>query len=161
MRMTNEEMYRQLGLNIAYYRKLRHLTQEQLALKTGITRAFLGHIEAPNMTVSFSMRLCLTFRARWKLSRRFCLSSMKMGVRQRSSDTARVPRPPSSRRTGRLRGHGEHPRRPEKSGAREKAPLLFYGLNSKKAAQRPHRTLYHHGKTVISCGFAHITPVLC
>lgn len=53
--MTNEEMYRQLGLNIAYYRKLRHLTQEQLALKTGITRAFLGHIEAPNMTVSFSI----------------------------------------------------------------------------------------------------------
>ncbi len=53
--MTNDEMYRQLGLNIAYYRKLRHKTQEQLAKETGITRAFLGHIEAPNMTVSFSI----------------------------------------------------------------------------------------------------------
>lgn len=38
-----------IGLNIAYYRKLAGLTQEQLAEETGLTPAYIGHIEAPGI----------------------------------------------------------------------------------------------------------------
>ena len=57
--LTNDEMLRQIGLNIARYRKLRKLTQQQLADKVKINRSFLGHIEAPNMVVSFSIHTLL------------------------------------------------------------------------------------------------------
>ena len=53
--LTNDEMVCQLGLNIAHYRRLRKMTQEELADAVGMSRAFLGHIEAPNMVVSFSL----------------------------------------------------------------------------------------------------------
>ena len=44
-----ESEYRQLGLKISYYRKLRGLTQEQLAEKIEKSSAFIGHVEAPNV----------------------------------------------------------------------------------------------------------------
>jgi len=47
--------YRQLGLKIAYYRKYRGLTQEQLAEKVERTPAFIGHVEAPNINKAISM----------------------------------------------------------------------------------------------------------
>ncbi len=47
--------YLQLGLKISYYRKLRGLTQEQLAEKLGLTPAFIGHVEAPNIKKAISM----------------------------------------------------------------------------------------------------------
>ena len=47
--------YRQLGLRIAYYRKLRGLTQEQLAEKIDRTPAFIGHVEAPNIKKAVSL----------------------------------------------------------------------------------------------------------
>ena len=53
--LTNDEMICQVGLNIAHYRKLRKMTQEKLADVVGITRGYLGHIEAPNMVESFSL----------------------------------------------------------------------------------------------------------
>lgn len=40
-----KERYRVLGLNIAYYRKLRGLTQEQLAEKAGIDRSRVSKTE--------------------------------------------------------------------------------------------------------------------
>ncbi len=43
-----------IGLNIAYYRKLKGLTQEELAEKTGLSRGVIGHIEAPNMYKGFT-----------------------------------------------------------------------------------------------------------
>ena len=49
MNSAYESEYRQLGLRIAYYRKLRGLTQEQLAEKVDRTPAFIGHVEAPNI----------------------------------------------------------------------------------------------------------------
>lgn len=50
MKTVYETEYLQLGLKIAYYRKLRGLTQEQLAEKIERTPAFVGHVEAPNIS---------------------------------------------------------------------------------------------------------------
>nr|WP_317325474.1 helix-turn-helix transcriptional regulator [uncultured Flavonifractor sp.] len=55
MNPTYESEYRQLGLRIAYYRKLRGLTQEQLAEKIDRTPAFIGHVEAPNIKKAVSL----------------------------------------------------------------------------------------------------------
>ena len=43
-----------IGLKIAYYRKLRGLTQEQLAEKIDKSAAFIGHVEAPNVDKAVS-----------------------------------------------------------------------------------------------------------
>lgn len=47
--------YRQIGLKIAYYRKLRGLTQEQLAERIDKVPAFIGHVEAPNINRAVSL----------------------------------------------------------------------------------------------------------
>lgn len=54
---ANFEKYTQLGLNIAYFRKLRGMTQEQLAEKVGISRSHLSAIEAPNVLKAFSIEM--------------------------------------------------------------------------------------------------------
>lgn len=51
----NTEKYRDLGYAIAYYRKRRGLTQEQLSEQIGISRQHMGAIEAPNMVRPVSM----------------------------------------------------------------------------------------------------------
>jgi transcriptional regulator with XRE-family HTH domain len=55
MKQIYAENYRQIGLKIAYYRKLRGLTQEELAEQTGLTPAFIGHLEAPNIQKALSL----------------------------------------------------------------------------------------------------------
>ena len=55
MKPVYEDEYRQVGLKIAYYRKLRGLTQEQLAEKIKRTPAFIGHVEAPNVNKAVSL----------------------------------------------------------------------------------------------------------
>ncbi len=47
--------YRQLGLTIAYYRKLRGLTQLQLAEYVDLSRTHISNLEAPNMRTSISL----------------------------------------------------------------------------------------------------------
>lgn len=47
--------YLQIGLKIAYYRKLRGLTQEQLAEAVKRTPAYIGHLEAPNIAKAVSL----------------------------------------------------------------------------------------------------------
>lgn len=47
--------YLQIGLKIAYYRKLRGMTQEQLAERVGCSSAFIGHVEAPNISKAVSL----------------------------------------------------------------------------------------------------------
>ena len=44
-----------IGLNIAYYRKLKGLTQLQLAEHINISRTHMSNIEAPNMPTSISL----------------------------------------------------------------------------------------------------------
>lgn len=55
MKESHKKYYIQLGLNIAYYRKLRGMTQLQLAEKIDISRTHLSNIEAPNMNTSISL----------------------------------------------------------------------------------------------------------
>lgn len=55
MKSIYAENYRQIGLKIAYYRKLRGLTQEELAEQVGLTPAFIGHLEAPNISKALSL----------------------------------------------------------------------------------------------------------
>lgn len=55
MKQIYSEKYRQIGLKIAYYRKLRGLTQEELAERVDLTPAFVGHLEAPNIIKALSM----------------------------------------------------------------------------------------------------------
>ena len=55
MKQAYAERYRQIGLKIAYYRRLRGLTQEMLAEKVERTPAFIGHLEAPNVDKGISL----------------------------------------------------------------------------------------------------------
>lgn len=55
MKPVYRSEYLQIGLKIAYYRKLRGLTQEQLAEKIDCTPAFIGHVEAPNISKAVSL----------------------------------------------------------------------------------------------------------
>ena len=47
--------FRIIGQNIAYYRKLRGLTQLQLAELVNVSRTHISNIEAPNMPTSISL----------------------------------------------------------------------------------------------------------
>ena len=49
----------ELGLNIAYYRKLKGMTQAQLAQKVGINRTHISNIEAPKMATQISVETLL------------------------------------------------------------------------------------------------------
>ncbi len=55
MKPIYQHEYLQVGLKIAYYRKLRGLTQEQLAERIDRTPAFIGHVEAPNISKAVSL----------------------------------------------------------------------------------------------------------
>lgn len=52
--------YKLIGLNIAYYRKLKGYTQLQLADQVGISRTHMSNIEAPNMHTSISLETLLS-----------------------------------------------------------------------------------------------------
>lgn len=60
MKSQHELYYKQLGLNIAYYRKLRNLTQMELAEFTDLSRTHISNIEAPNMTTHISLDTIFT-----------------------------------------------------------------------------------------------------
>ena len=55
MKMEFQSEYMELGLKIAYYRKLRGYTQEQLAELVDRSPAFIGHVEAPNINKAVSL----------------------------------------------------------------------------------------------------------
>ena len=55
MNRPYQDKYRELGLKIAYYRKLRGLTQEQLAETIGMSAVFISHVEAPNIDRTVSL----------------------------------------------------------------------------------------------------------
>lgn len=55
MSFKNRDRFIQLGIIISALRRMRGLSQEQLAEKAGISRSHLSAIEAPNMVRAFSM----------------------------------------------------------------------------------------------------------
>lgn len=50
---------RELGLTISYYRKLKGMTQAQLAQATGLSRTHISNIEAPKTKTSVSLESLL------------------------------------------------------------------------------------------------------
>lgn len=55
MKAEHKSKYRKLGLKISYYRKLKGLTQEQLAERLEKNLAFIGAVEAPNVDRTVSL----------------------------------------------------------------------------------------------------------
>ena len=49
------DFYIRLGLNVAYYRKLKGYTQLQLAEAIDISRTHMSNIEAPNIVTAVSL----------------------------------------------------------------------------------------------------------
>jgi transcriptional regulator with XRE-family HTH domain len=50
-----KQEYKMIGLNISYYRKLKGITQLQLAEQINISRTHMSNIKAPNMPTSISL----------------------------------------------------------------------------------------------------------
>ncbi len=67
MRENYREKYRILGLKIAYFRKLRGLTQEQFAEEIGRSVSFVGQIEANNAAAVKGISLETLFTVSEKL----------------------------------------------------------------------------------------------
>lgn len=51
----HEQEYKMIGLNVAYYRKLKGISQLQLAELIGVSRTHISNIEAPNMPTAISL----------------------------------------------------------------------------------------------------------
>ena len=55
MKAIHNDRYQQLGLKIAYYRRLRGLTQAALAERIDKATAFIGQVEAPKVQRTISL----------------------------------------------------------------------------------------------------------
>ena len=55
--MKNRDRFIQLGITIAALRKMRGMSQEQLAEKSGVSRSHISSIEAPNIVRPFSLEV--------------------------------------------------------------------------------------------------------
>lgn len=55
MRRDLHSRYEQLGLNVAFYRKARHLSQERLAELSNISRTHMSRIETASCAVSLDV----------------------------------------------------------------------------------------------------------
>ena len=53
------KQFTQLGLTVAYYRKLNNLTQSELADAVNLSRTHISNLEAPNMPTSISLEKLL------------------------------------------------------------------------------------------------------
>ena len=59
LKFDNSTRLKEIGYAVAYYRKKRNLSQEQVAEMVGISRQHIGSIEAPNMNRGMSLELML------------------------------------------------------------------------------------------------------
>ncbi len=57
MNSKHSEKYLRIGLNIALQRKLKKMTQIELAEKIGVSRTHISNIEAPNMVTPVSLEV--------------------------------------------------------------------------------------------------------
>lgn len=59
MENKRELEHKMIGLNIAYFRKLRNMTQKELAERAHISRTHISYIESPNVNTSASLETLL------------------------------------------------------------------------------------------------------
>ena len=59
MKYEFEQEYKQIGLKISYYRKLKGLTQEKLGDKLAVATSYIGQIEAAGMYKPISLTTLL------------------------------------------------------------------------------------------------------
>jgi len=52
----NNKRYIQIGLKIAYYRKMNGMTQEQLAESIGLSPGYLSQVETPTFVQPISLK---------------------------------------------------------------------------------------------------------
>lgn len=57
---TNKRRYIQIGLKVAYYRKLDGMTQEELAEKVDISPNHLSKLERPSLAMPMSLKTLFT-----------------------------------------------------------------------------------------------------
>ena len=55
-RSANDRRYIEIGLKIAYYRKLNGLTQEQLAEKINLSSRYISKVETPSIIQPISLK---------------------------------------------------------------------------------------------------------
>lgn len=55
MKLQHLDKYKRLGLKISYYRKVKGMTQEQLAEELGKSLSFIGAVDAPNIDRTISL----------------------------------------------------------------------------------------------------------
>ena len=55
MEISYAELHRKLGIHVAYYRKLKGLTQIELAEMVQKSRTYVSQLEAPQMTVNMTI----------------------------------------------------------------------------------------------------------
>ena len=60
MREKYAKQYKEIGLKIAYYRKLKGYSQIEFSEMIDVSRTHLSNIEAPNKTTSISLDLLFT-----------------------------------------------------------------------------------------------------
>lgn len=56
----HDKRYVQIGLKIAYYRKMNGWTQDEFAEHIGISPGYLSQIESPSFSRPFSLKLLFT-----------------------------------------------------------------------------------------------------
>lgn len=57
MSEKHSDRYKDIGIKISKYRKEKNLTQEELAIKVGISYSYLTQIEAPNLVKKMSLEV--------------------------------------------------------------------------------------------------------
>ncbi len=99
MREKYRENYRLLGLRIAYYRKVRGYTQEQLAEMIGKSWSFLSQIEANNgaRLKGLSLETLFPLPKHCRFRRDACLTRTEVGITQAIAHN--LPQPPYISRT--------------------------------------------------------------
>lgn len=59
-RSKNDKRFIEIGLKIAYYRKLNGLTQEQLAEKINLSSRYISKVETPSIVQPISFKVLFT-----------------------------------------------------------------------------------------------------
>ena len=76
-KQRHSETYIRFGLNIAYYRKLKGLTQLQLAEAVDISRTHMSNIEAPHVETSVSLDTLLDIAEKLEIPDGLCVYRVK------------------------------------------------------------------------------------